>query len=157
MLRSTVLAWKHAHPSHLVMQSTADNMLLLLDPTVVAETFPKAKPAGVSAHGYMPIWGPPARMCFAVSGPVKVRHVVPPPPASFQMEAPTSMTLRMGKAIASWTEDVCRILAACVTDAPNHLVELRCQGMWNCIPVCRVWCEDLGFKCTDAGLCSPGL
>ncbi|CAE7245672.1 unnamed protein product, partial [Symbiodinium sp. CCMP2592] len=152
-----IRAWRMRHADSPWHNETAENMCILLDPDVSADIFPSEGVSSRPSQASIPHWSRIGSLCHAASGDVCRWELLPPPPHTLQLDAPTSLPLRVGLAIASWAEEACRAIAACVDRAPHQPVILHCPGIWACIPSAHAWCLDLGFSCSDAGLRSPSL
>ncbi|CAE7777307.1 unnamed protein product [Symbiodinium microadriaticum] len=155
VLRATVEHWRALHPDCSWHAEVSENMLLLLDPSVSAEHFPKERgPPRVDPYK-VPTWCAPAPLCFSLSGEVRSWRLESPPPVRFDLSQPTSVTLRSALALSLWAEAACRVLIDCVTAAPSHPVHLHCSGIWTPLPVLLPWFRALGFLCDESGFRSP--
>eukprot|EP00439_Symbiodinium_sp_Y106_P077866 s456_g16.t1 len=78
MIRETVQQWRTGHPASEWHQTTAESMLLLLDPGVTAENFPVAD-APIRAAVYdVPVWPIPGPLCLSLTGQEAARSVIAP-------------------------------------------------------------------------------
>ena len=155
VLRATVADWKEAHLLSPWHQEVSENVLLLLDPEVSADTFPDERKSKRDSQDTLPVWGPLQGLGLVVDGPEHSVSLPSPPPVTFVVDEPTSITLRHGEGILVWADRACHAIAVCITTAATQPVQLRCPGIWQCIPQVRVWCEALGFACHHDGMCSP--
>ena len=93
ILRATVEAWRDSHSDSSWHAETAENMLRLLDPQVIAEHFPEDV---VHARGdpyQVPTWSLPSALCFSLSGTTRSWQLEPPPQcASAAATQPVALT-----------------------------------------------------------------
>ncbi|CAE7307735.1 unnamed protein product [Symbiodinium necroappetens] len=127
VLRTTVEHWRDLYPDSPWHAEVAENMLLLLDPSISAEHFLE----------------------------VRSWRLESPPSVRFDLSQPTSVTLRTALALSTWAEDACRVLIDCAAAAPRHPVVLTCPGIWIPLPDLLPWFRALGFLCDESGFRSP--
>ena len=112
VLRRTVDLWRQAHPASTWHRETAENILLLLDPS----DFPHERHVTKPAQESLLSWPLRKPLCYAVFSCALCYH---PPPASFTVDEPTSITLRIGQGVAAWVKDGCWVLVEGIL-APSH-------------------------------------
>ncbi|CAE7737850.1 unnamed protein product, partial [Symbiodinium sp. CCMP2456] len=111
VLRATVLCWRNAHQASEWHAMVAENVLLLLDPAVLADSKQATKPRPPKRWDVPPEWTLPGAASLASHGERVTRTVTAPPPAVLPPYGPRSMPIRLAFAYALWLEDVTRILA----------------------------------------------
>ena len=155
LLRTTVARWRDAHRGSAWHAETAENMLLLLDPIVSAEHFPSDAPSQANSVYDAPQWATLRPLCLNLTGRAHFFSLEPPPQATLNLDRPTSMPLKQAASLLTWTEDACRVLIACASEAVARPVRLACSGLWISLPIARTWFEALGFRCDDEGFRTP--
>ena len=155
LLRETVKQWGDRHCNSTWHQTIAENMLLLLDPSVTAEHFPEVNDQPRPNAYTVPAWQAPDPLCFNITGSVQLFRLEPPPAITLELDRPTSVPLKSASALLLWTEDACRVIVTCASQALSHPVRLACPGIWSSLPVVRTWLEAQGFLCDDAGFRTP--
>ena len=111
VLRNTVLRWQEERASEAASPETPANVLLLLDPQLICDTFrrPKAPPAP-DADNAAPVW---SRVGLLPASPAGLRHcfsVDEPPGANFGYPFCSSVTARDAHRQALWVETACQVL-----------------------------------------------
>ena len=155
MLRETVQQWRAGHPASEWHQTTAENMLLLLDPGVTAEHFPVTD-APIRAAVYdVPVWQIPGPLCLSLTGQVRTSRLESPPALTLDLDRPTSVPLKSASALLIWTEDACRVIVTCATQAQHSPISLACSGLWSSLPIVKTWLEAQGFVCDNDGFRTP--
>ena len=155
VLRATVAQWRNANIDSVWHCEIGENVLLLLDPEVTADRFPDDRKGPKATQEEVPSWPLPRGIGFICDGKACVFDLVCPPPVTFDVESPTSIPLRLGEGVAVWVESACHTLSKCIAHAATGPVSLSCPGIWNCLPVARLWFASMGFCCSDDGLCTP--
>ncbi|CAE7211915.1 unnamed protein product, partial [Symbiodinium sp. CCMP2456] len=110
VLRATVLCWRNAHPASEWHAMVAENVLLLLDPAVLADSKQATKPRPPKRWDVPPEWTLPGAAPLASTGERVTRTVAAPPPAVLPPYGPQSMPIRLASAYALWLQDVTRFL-----------------------------------------------
>ncbi|CAE7415834.1 unnamed protein product [Symbiodinium sp. CCMP2592] len=154
-LRATVSAWKSEDPSCADRSSTADNMLLLLDVDLLADTYQPCRPARAFPQDDAPVWTCPGRLAFAISGTPCTFRVEPPPPYVLRHDIPTSLRLREAVAYTTWLEATCRTVAHCLTAAASQPCRFVCPGVLCALGPAKDWLLAAGFQPTDFGFRTP--
>ena len=157
VLRRTVCAWADEYAWSIWHQDVRENILILLDPQISADSFPRAEIAPKRRVDSLPDWRTPPPLCFAFDGKPLLRTLLRPPSAAMSLTEPTCVTLRSARDLCVWAEDACRVLAECIAAASSCYVELDCPDLWKSLPHARTWCLALGFDCSDSGLRSPAM
>ena len=155
VLRATVCKWRDTDPNDLWRAGAAENALLLLDPAVTAEVFPRREPRTRVGPYDTPEWGTLGGLVFVSDGVCLQRELLPPPSVALSLSSPTSMPVRQARGLATWTEAACRVLAECAEAAKRRPVQLYCPGIWAPFQELRIWTESLGFLCDHSGMRSP--
>ncbi|CAE7217238.1 unnamed protein product, partial [Symbiodinium necroappetens] len=99
-LRSTVSEWQASLPPSSTKAEIAENMLLLLDPTISADTRQPSTSKAALPEDYVPAWKPLSPLPVAASGTVVSWSLEPPPPVVLSPHCPTSMSVRAADAYA---------------------------------------------------------
>ena len=155
MLRETVRQWRAGHPESEWHQTTAENMLLLLDPGVTPQHFPVADAPTRAAVYDVPVWQIPGPLCLSLTGQVRTSRLESPPALTLDLDRPTSVPLKSASALLVWTEDACRIIVTCATQAQHSPISLACSGLWSSLPIVKTWLEAQGFVCDNDGFRTP--
>ena len=130
-------------------------MLLLLDPGVTAEHFPVTD-APIRAAVYdVPVWQIPGPLCLSLTGQVRTSRLESPPALTLDLDRPTSVPLKSASALLIWTEDACRVIVTCATQAQHSPISLACSGLWSSLPIVKTWLEAQGFVCDNDGFRTP--
>ena len=111
-LRTTVQTWRATPPCSAWKSETAENMLLLLDPSVSAESQqrPSAAPQAVSES--MPSWEHLSCIPMMHTGQVHTITLAAPP---LDPRQPTSIPVSAAGAYATWIEAASEACARCAT------------------------------------------
>ena len=153
-LRDTVLRWRDDGSPSLWRTETADNMLLLLDPDVVAES----RQPTTEKSGHLPAhevaWTALGRLPLSHSGQPVVKRLESPPPHVMHHCRPHSLTVRQASAYAAWLEAACDMCANCALTASQHPVAIRCPGLSAALGPASQWLIDCGFDIQSHGLFS---
>ena len=83
VLRATVCSWRADHDDSMWHREASENMLLLLDPDVSADTFPNEAKTSKLPQDLTPVWAEPKGIGFVVSGCLQEFTLPSPPPLSF--------------------------------------------------------------------------
>ena len=152
-LRSTVEAWSSAEPCTEWRREVAQNMLLLLDPDLIADT---RQPQRVRSPDCFtcPDWVPLQGIALALSGAVYVLDLEAPPPHVVSPREPTSLTVRDAQAYSAWLEQACAKCAVCTTLAADQPVRLHCPRLQVALGPAAEWLTACGFRLDDRGLFS---
>ena len=152
-LRSTVEAWSSAEPCTEWRREVAQNMLLLLDPDLIADT---RQPQRVRSPDCFtcPDWVPLQGIALALSGAVYVLDLEAPPPHVVSPREPTSLTVRDAQAYSAWLEQACAKCAVCTTLAADQPVRLHCPRLQAALGPAAEWLTACGFSFDDRGLFS---
>ncbi|CAE7235584.1 unnamed protein product, partial [Symbiodinium necroappetens] len=86
VLRATVADWKEAHLHSPWHQEAGENVLLLLDPEVSADTFPDERKSKRATQDTLPVWGPLQGLGLVVDGPEHSVSLPSPPPVTFAVD-----------------------------------------------------------------------
>ena len=155
VLRATVRAWQEESIGCPWKVETAENILLLLDPAVSAETYPEPRCPSKPGIFDVPSWSPLKGLCFVSSGDCLCFALPEPPALTFDLHSPTSVPLRSALALQRWTEDTCRVIVECASAARSQPISLSCPGLWTPLPTLLEWAREVGFCCDAAGMYSP--
>ena len=150
VLRNTVSHWKDSLPPHSEKAEIAENMLLLLDPAVSAESHQPTTRKAPLMESYMPTWQPLAALPLAISGTAKVWTLEPPPKIVIHPDRPTSTTVKAAAAYATWLASACDVCATCVRHAASQPVRMLCPGFATSAGPAASWLSQCGFR-VDAG------
>ena len=154
-LRSTVEAWQAAAPSSAWKSEVAENMLLLLDPSITADTQQPSAGKHRAALASCPEWTSLASLPMSQTGSRYAVDLPAPPPKSIDPSKPTSVTVRDGAAYVIWLKAACELIAKCVDRVAQQPVRLRCPGFSSSLGPAKGWLEDCGFLIDEQGLASP--
>ena len=153
-LRDTVTRWRDEGTPSVWRTETADNMLLLLDPDVIAES---RQPA-TDKSGHLPAhevpWDPLCKIPMTHSGPREVMQLARPPPYVLPYDRPHSLTVRHAAAYATWLEAACDACARCASLAARQPTAIQCSGLPAALGPASQWLIDCGFDVQPHGLSS---
>ncbi|OLP97625.1 hypothetical protein AK812_SmicGene20009 [Symbiodinium microadriaticum] len=124
-LRQTVKIWREEMPASAWKNEMSENMLLLLDPEISAETFPEAQGGARDSPYGVPVWTLPSGLGHVCSGTPWIGTLLPPPPKPLDLNGETSLTLRQGTAFTQWTEASWHVEHALRPSAQAMLNELE--------------------------------
>ncbi|OLQ02150.1 hypothetical protein AK812_SmicGene15076 [Symbiodinium microadriaticum] len=145
-LRNTVSEWKASLPSFSTQAEIAENMLLLLDPAISAESHQPTTSKATLSENYVPAWKPLSPLPVAASGTVAFWSLEPPPPAVLSPHCPTSMSVRAADAYATWLVSACDVCAQCVRQSASQPVQLSCEGFSAGAGIVTSWLTQCGFQ-----------
>ena len=154
VLRDTVARWRDEGPSSPWRTETADNMLLLLDPDVVAESRQPATDKSGHLPAHIVAWDDLCRIPMAHSGQREVIQLVQPPPFALHYGRPHSLTVRQATAYAVWLEAACDACARCASIAAKRPAAIQCSGLQAALGPASQWLIDCGFEVQTHGLSS---
>ena len=154
VLRATVMCWRDEGPPSAWRAETADNMLLLLDPEVVAESRQPASEKAGQQPELRSAWLPLSRLPMTQSGPRVQKTLVQPPHPIMRHHQPHSLTVRQAVAYATWIEAACDMCASCAVLAAQQPVAISCPGLKIALGPAAQWLIDCGFSFQDQGLTS---
>ena len=100
-LRETVLRWRSVEPATSWKHEVASNMLLLLDPEVIAESRQPSRETVPDDQAATPAWDNVFPIPMTASGPPVVYELAPPPAQTMSPYQPTSLTIRAAAANSS--------------------------------------------------------
>ncbi|CAE7229751.1 unnamed protein product [Symbiodinium necroappetens] len=154
VLRATVSSWASAYPHSPWHAEVSENILLLLDPAVLAESAQAARTAAPPSSDRPPVWPLPGRLTLAASG-TRCSWTLPDPPTHrLPPHGPYSMPVRAADAYATWIEAATATLARCVAVASEQPVEVRCTGLEQALGPAGQWLVAAGFLLNEEGLFS---
>ena len=153
-LRNTVSEWKASLPSFSTQAEIAENMLLLLDPAISAESHQPTTSKATLSENYVPAWKPLSPLPVAASGTVAFWSLEPPPPAVLSPHCPTSMSVRAADAYATWLVSACDVCAQCVRQSASQPVQLSCEGFSAGAGIVTSWLTQCGFQVRNDGFIS---
>ncbi|CAE7333752.1 unnamed protein product [Symbiodinium sp. KB8] len=93
ILRDTVSEWRASNQGCPIVESTAENLLLLLDVDLLADSLQPVGPSRAFPEETAPTWALPGRAAFVLSGEVSVFDLQAPPPHLLDPLVPTSLSL----------------------------------------------------------------
>ena len=105
--RATVLKWRNAEPATSWRHEVASNMLLLLDPEVIAESRQPNRETTPDEQAAAPAWDTVFPIPMLASGPPVVYELAQPPAQTMSPHQPTSLTIRAAAAYSTWLEAAC--------------------------------------------------
>ena len=155
ILRDTVSEWRASNQGCPIVESTAENLLLLLDVDLLADSLQPVGPSRAFPEETAPTWALPGRAAFVLSGEVSVFDLQAPPPHLLDPLVPTSIRLRDAKAYTEWLEAACFVVAKCLHASCIQRVELRCQGLQAALGPGARWLTAAGFLLSSSGMASP--
>ena len=153
-LRATVMRWKDDGPFSAWRSETADSMLLLLDPEVVAESRQPATDKAGQQPALHPTWSQLCRIPMTHSGPCVSRSLEQPPHHILCHYQPQSLTVRQATAYATWVEAACDMCASCAALAAQQPVTIHCPGLQTALGPALQWLIDCAFLVQEHGLSS---
>ena len=151
-LRLTVQAWAQDDLHSTWRSEVAENVLLLLDPAVTAETQQRPPQEPTQDLEAVPLWPSLQPIPLTRTGQVLTLDLAPPPARLIDPHAPASMTLREAVAYATWLEAACHVCAQAATAAVIQPVRIRCTGLETHLGPARGWMESCGFSFDSQGL-----
>ncbi|CAE7861943.1 unnamed protein product, partial [Symbiodinium necroappetens] len=117
VLRDTVQLWKDTTSDSNEVQDAADNILLLLDPDLLADSVqPQPKPKEFPADA-VPFWPDLEPFTVPAAGEILLADLASPPPTVLSPFGYTSISLKAARAYADWTEQACHAVMRTLTDA----------------------------------------
>ena len=152
-LRLTVEEWGRVEPVTTWKSEVAENVLLLLDPSISADSQQPAKRTFCGDFESVPAWPGFQRIPMAQTGDALLFHLDSPPSPCIDPHQVTSMTVRAAAAYATWIEAACAICAKAVAAAVAQPVRIRCRGL-SALGLAKGWMESCGFTFDEHGLMS---
>ena len=146
--------WRDAHRHSTWHCTVSENILLLLDPAVLADSRQEERRQTACVPLSPPNWPLPGRLPLAQTGIRRVWHIVRPPPVCLPPHGPCSLTVRLAAAYATWLEDATAVLAQCVSVAPAQPVSVACDGFGSALGPARTWLTACGFTFHEHGMFS---
>ena len=151
-LRETVLRWRSVEPATSWKHEVASNMLLLLDPEVIAESRQPSRETVPDDQAATPAWDNVFPIPMTASGPPVVYELAPPPAQPMSPYQPTNLTVRAAAAYSTWLEAACAKCAVAATDAASQPVHILCSGLQAALGPAAKWLVTCGFVFDDRGL-----
>ena len=152
VLRDTVQLWKDTSLNNSEVQDAADNILLLLDPDLLADSVqPLPKPKEFPSDT-VPFWPDLEPFTVPAAGEIFLADLVSPPPNVLSPFGYTSLSLKAARAYADWTEQACHAVLRTLTDACGHPFHLQCHNMHLGLPVAAPWFQAAGLVFGPKGL-----
>ena len=136
ILRATVRRWQaHLH-GQAGVASAAEDVLLMLDPSLCCDSFGSSRPSVASADCFGDLPGPlEEHISFVLSGQAYAFRLDAPPCPSFQYPFIGGATLAAAKRQAAYVEAVCDVLGAAVQQAAISRVQIIADSKtltaWN--------------------------
>eukprot|EP00439_Symbiodinium_sp_Y106_P003323 s6464_g1.t1 len=128
-LRRTVETWRASPPLTEWKLETAENMLLLLDPSVSADTQQPSSEVSQAVTDAIPQWEGLSGIPMTYTG-VALDFTLPvPPPQVLDHQYPTSLSVRAASAYATWIEAACDTCVRCALAAATQPVRLNCPSL----------------------------
>ena len=153
-LRRTVETWRVSPPLTEWKSETAENMLLLLDPSISADTQQPSSAASQVVTDTMPQWEGLSGIPMTHTG-VALDFTLPvPPPQVLDHQYPTSLSVRNASAYATWIEAACDTCVRCALAAATQPVRLNCPGLATSLGPAKEWLESCGFSFDSLGMTS---
>ena len=145
VLRATVAEWKASNPSCATTAETADNVLLLLDVDLLADS-QQPLPAGRAPFSEeAPAWAVPGGVPLACGLPRRTLSLAAPPDSVLSPWSPTSMRLRDAAAYSSWLEAACTACARLIESSRCHPGCLSCPGVEAALGPAADWMRAAGL------------
>ena len=151
-LRETVLRWRSVEPATSWKHEVASNMLLLLDPEVIAESRQPSRETVPDDQAATPAWDNVFPIPMTASGPPVVYELAPPPAQPMSPYQPTNLTVHAAAAYSTWLEAACAKCAVAATDAASQPVHILCSGLQAALGPAAEWLVTCGFVFDDRGL-----
>ena len=157
ILRATVRRWQAHLGSQPGIASAAEDVLLMLDPSLCCDSFGSSRPSVAPADCFGDLPGPLAEpISFVLSGPVRVFRLDAPPCSSFQYPFIGSATLAAARRQAAYVEAACDVLGAAVQQAAISRVQIIADGKTlTALEPAATWLLSIGFVGSSKGLSSP--
>ena len=155
VLRATVEEWKASNPSCATIAETADNVLLLLDVDLIADS-QQPPPAGrVPFSEEAPAWAVPGGVALVCGLPRRTLSLAAPPGSVLSPWSPTSMRLRDAAAYSSWIEAACTACARLLESSRCHPGCFLCPGVAAALGPAADWMRAAGFEVWADGVATP--
>ena len=154
ILRRTVETWRASPPLTAWNSEIAENMLILLDPSVSADTQQQSTEAPQAVTDAVPQWEALSGIPMTHTG-VALDFTLPvPPPQVLDHQYPTSLSVRNASAYAVWIEAACETCARCALVATAQPVRLYCPDLATHLGPAKEWLESCGFTFSKLGMAS---
>ena len=155
ILRATVTAWSDELPSCPIRRQTADNILLLLDVDLLAET---RQPTSAVHNPLLEPglqWRLPCGAPLVCGQPSQILSLAPPPPYMLDPFAPRSIRVRDAVAYSTWLEAACAVCAKLIEIATLRPCGVFCHGLEPALGPAAAWMRAAGFLVWEHGVASP--
>ncbi|CAE7291716.1 unnamed protein product [Symbiodinium sp. CCMP2456] len=154
-IRHTVEMWA-THPSaQRWAGSTADDLLLLLDPSVFCESVQPLPPRRECPADTLPLWGAVQPRAFVTSGDPAQFQIPSPPPVRLSVRQVGGITAPEASSYACWIEGACRVIAEALETSKQRPVVISCNGLRNALGPVASWLECSGFAVQASRIHSP--
>ena len=155
VLRATVEEWKASQPSCLFKTGTADNILLLLDVDLLADTKQPLPTSHVPFNEEAPAWPLPGGIPLVCGFPRRTLPLASPPARVLSPWTPTSMRLQDAVAYSSWLEAACTVCARLVELSKSQPGCIPCPGVEAALGPAAGWMRAAGFIVEADGVATP--
>ncbi|CAE7729788.1 unnamed protein product, partial [Symbiodinium necroappetens] len=151
-LRDTVKAWRDSEPEDLLVTEAANDLLLLLDPELLADSVQPAPQQRQFPADTEPFWTDMPNIGMPAAGDMIHFQLESPPPRALSPFGATSMRLREAKAFADWAEQACAMIVQCLVNAQGRPFQVRCPGIAAGLGPAAQWLRAVGIAIDDQGL-----
>ena len=155
VLRQTVREWTNANSDDVARGVTAENLLLLLDVELLADSIQPKSSTRAFPQDTLPVWGLPGSAPFVLSGNAHIFQLLPPPSVRLDFTGPSSVRLRDAVAFSTWLEDGCAVIARALEACRHSPVEIPCLGADVALGPASTWLRAAGFIVDATGIYSP--
>ena len=155
VLRATVEEWKASQPSCLFKTGTADNILLLLDVDLLADTKQPLPTSHVPFNEEAPAWPLPGGIPLVCGFPRRTLPLASPPARVLSPWTPTSMRLQDAVAYSFWLEAACTVCARLVELSKSQPGCIPCPGVEAALGPAAGWMRAAGFIVEADGVATP--
>ena len=129
VLRATVQDWATRPPHSECKHQAAENVLLLLDVDLLADSRQASSRVKHGMSEAPPVWAMPRPAPLVLAGAPSVSFLAEPPSLHLDPARPVSMRIKDAAAHASWLEAACLACARLITTARNSPCRLECPNI----------------------------
>ena len=155
VLRNTLAVWRDGDPACPLRAQTADNILLLLDVDLLADSYQPISAARNPLLAQAPDWPLPRGASLVCGRPCQALALEPPPKCILDPFAPRSMRVRDAAAYSSWLEAACTVCARLLEVSRTRPCGIFCHGLELALGPAADWMRAAGFNVWADGVASP--
>ncbi|CAE7256044.1 Pol [Symbiodinium sp. CCMP2592] len=155
VLRATVQEWSAAPEATPDRVSVCQDILLLLDVDLLADSRQPLTAPGRTISESVPDWPLPGAGPLVCGLPRQAFLLATPPSMHLSPWTPRSMRLRDATGYAVWLEDACRVLASLVEASQVRPGNLHCPGIGDALGPAADWMRAVGFEVGPDDISTP--